>query len=1204
MKTIVKKFSLLLLLLAITNATFSQNYLKSPQAVESELKSDLNYLFQYLDKSKITSGLLSNYALELTELAPYTGVLSDTNQVSMPVLLNLYRSIYSAKINNLITLATPETVADKVKNSSAANNAVPLAMLHYEYDCFDENAVNNGWLSYSGGRLRDVSGKPSPYLKKKLFAVAPKECIFQNGTVAFVFKSDLFFRNNTKNVNKLEINFDNSGWKSASWNTPLSHTFTSGGNKNIQFRIRYSDGSNCISHTTVYVQATPVQLRAANGALYTNKTEAIGANSLHSGGTLEMHLQDPALGLRKPLIIAEPFDMSATLKVATAYNLDYIISQVPDMKAFIEAMGYDVVYVNYNNGLDDIFRNAELLKEAIRRVNAAKDKTLNTPNVVIGVSMGGLVARYALSSMEKEGEEHDVWKYISLDAPHKGANLPLGLQAMVRHVESLMQEYGSGSNGDILSQLFGVVNATATKQMLVYHCTSGGSIDNSVHNTFQAKYDAMGFPKKCQNIAVSNGALQGNLLFNPYVEIFNYQPDMGELMDFVDVKGWEQALINLGLLLADMFTFGAHSFKAEFSVHALPDKKVSNIYNGYAYFRKYFLFGIFRKTYHLTQQSLDSEASMLPLDGAAGSFNKFDLGGQGSNDAKVDTLLEHFKKKEFTFVPTGSALALSNWDTMLNTNFSGRDFYAEGLTEFEEIMVTADNKKHPNFAHAAAFLARHLVSPPVSFDLTSTGFNTSAFIPLKNPQNEAITWSTTNSEFNLSNKTNTSVVIFCEKPHQIGIISASHTVNIPAQTASTMGISSSFPVVVKKRLQSLKNISIEGGYQPGNHLATLRISNLQAGIPVSWSLFDNLNFNFRIVSSAADSVVIEALSYSKRTTVTATVSLQGKQVSVSRELTSPQFDFEVPTLNCQETEISLNTLLPNYETIEWTAVNNSNYIEFIGNTNVPKIKLKGIQNTKSAYLLLKATAKVKGETFTKQKEVTVAIPEELSLGVVKIWKKGASFSPDPNRHVVLVRALATPYNDKGVSYHWHSSQGWIYPCARMAAAAANFERVDFDKILTSNIVENQIPTKDISPALLKTLATEIAEEEEVKPEDIVVTRSAVATSNGSVGSVVLGVSKKATLPEVSSSASLAAQSNNVAAANNLTTATQSQEKYVVLTNTEEYHKPLPPIDYEQIIEIPTDDPSYALLYYSGGDVTIACNFVSPCNETLTALVTI
>jgi hypothetical protein len=81
----------------------------------------------------------------------------------MPVLLNLYRSIYSARINNGISLATPETVAGQINGSPVANNVVPLAMLHYEYDCFNENAVKNGWLNYSGGRLREVAGKTSPY---------------------------------------------------------------------------------------------------------------------------------------------------------------------------------------------------------------------------------------------------------------------------------------------------------------------------------------------------------------------------------------------------------------------------------------------------------------------------------------------------------------------------------------------------------------------------------------------------------------------------------------------------------------------------------------------------------------------------------------------------------------------------------------------------------------------------------------------------------------------------------------------------------------------------------------------------------------------------------------------------------------------------------------------------------------------------------
>jgi hypothetical protein len=86
-------------------------------------------------------------------------------------------------------------------------------------------------------------------------------------------------------------------------------------------------------------------------------------------------------------------------------------------------------------------------------------------------------------------------------------------------------------------------------------------------------------------------------------------------------------------------------------------------------------------------------------------------------------------------------------------------------------------------------------------------------------------------------------------------------------------------------MQSLDAMRIDGDFEQASSIAILRIFNLQSGIPVSWALSDNSNF--WIVSSAADSVVVEALSYNKKTTVTAVVTLQGKQISVQKDLTSP-----------------------------------------------------------------------------------------------------------------------------------------------------------------------------------------------------------------------------------------------------------------------------------------------------------------------------
>ena len=96
---------------------------------------------------------------------------------------------------------------------------------------------------------------------------------------------------------------------------------------------------------------------------------------------------------------------------------------------------FDIVYLKYNNGVDDIWRNAQLFKEVIQWVNTNKQG--NNQNIVMGVSMGGLVARIALRQMEIAGANHQKWKYISVDSPHKGANVPIGIQAALRHLDNI-----------------------------------------------------------------------------------------------------------------------------------------------------------------------------------------------------------------------------------------------------------------------------------------------------------------------------------------------------------------------------------------------------------------------------------------------------------------------------------------------------------------------------------------------------------------------------------------------------------------------------------------------------------------------------------------------------------------------------------------------------------------------------------------------
>jgi PGAP1-like protein len=114
---------------------------------------------------------------------------------------------------------------------------------------------------------------------------------------------------------------------------------------------------------------------------------------------------------------------------------------------------YDFIFVDFSNGTDYIQRNSLLLQEVIRRVNQVKAPigTKLYKNVVVGASMGGLVARHALASMEKQGENHCTHTYVSFDSPQKGANIPLSIQAMGWFFGATSDDPALKSNWDKLS---------------------------------------------------------------------------------------------------------------------------------------------------------------------------------------------------------------------------------------------------------------------------------------------------------------------------------------------------------------------------------------------------------------------------------------------------------------------------------------------------------------------------------------------------------------------------------------------------------------------------------------------------------------------------------------------------------------------------------------------------------------------------------
>ncbi len=193
---------------------------------------------------------------------------------------------------------------------------------------------------------------------------------------------------------------------------------------------------------------------------------------------------------------------------------------------------YDLVLIDFSDGADYIQNNGELVRKLINKVNNEKD--CGYQNVVIGLSMGGQVARWALTTMESENEDHDTRLYISLDSPHMGANIPLSLQGLLWFLSKTPY---SG----LFAKQYSNISRPASKQMLyetfegawatgklkpIYHSETKTACDptsfwtrefseelqvpneqaNCIREEYLNEMISLGYPKKCMNIGLANGS--------------------------------------------------------------------------------------------------------------------------------------------------------------------------------------------------------------------------------------------------------------------------------------------------------------------------------------------------------------------------------------------------------------------------------------------------------------------------------------------------------------------------------------------------------------------------------------------------------------------------------------------------------------------------------------------------------------------------
>ena len=155
---------------------------------------------------------------------------------------------------------------------------------------------------------------------------------------------------------------------------------------------------------------------------------------VYGRGTARMYLANGHDAPVRPFLFADGFAYGPSDLDGLFDWLDAPYSATGDR--FLDQLlssGVDVILIGFDKRHDYIQVNAGVVQECIHRV--LRERVGAAPLMVGGVSLGGMITRYALAQLESEQVDHETAVYLSLDSPHNGAWIPLILQQMAYFFE-------------------------------------------------------------------------------------------------------------------------------------------------------------------------------------------------------------------------------------------------------------------------------------------------------------------------------------------------------------------------------------------------------------------------------------------------------------------------------------------------------------------------------------------------------------------------------------------------------------------------------------------------------------------------------------------------------------------------------------------------------------------------------------------------
>lgn len=404
---------------------------------EEEFKQKIDSVFEHVDMTSVETGILIEHGFNLLDPNVFNGQKPDSVYSNKEIMKALYAGLYDSRVNDYFSLEDTDSTFSKI------DNAKNISILFLAYNRFKDYMFKSGDIYWENGQLKktDNSKWENLFDYDFCFAVALGKDEFVGNEVTIPINVDNLLNNTMSRISQIDVKADDGTYEKVALNTDWKHTFSQLGEHWLTFRVLFYDGFLMECRTPIILLEQNSQHLPPMDKPIETYTE-IAADGEQSGGELQviyLNKEKTSGKFIRPLVIAGDINLSGLLtgNASTSFDLKTIgASGSIGTKINELSQIYDIIYLKYNNDTDDLLRNGKLLRKALQVVNNNRF-SVSDDTYVVGLGVGGVIARIGINMMESEGENHRVCKFIAVNSPFRGVNIPLALQGLIRHIQNL-----------------------------------------------------------------------------------------------------------------------------------------------------------------------------------------------------------------------------------------------------------------------------------------------------------------------------------------------------------------------------------------------------------------------------------------------------------------------------------------------------------------------------------------------------------------------------------------------------------------------------------------------------------------------------------------------------------------------------------------------------------------------------------------------